>query len=57
MHYSARIPTLEPWLSTITDPLTGKRRRTTYRLTIDEARDRYLDLESFDLVGKFPELP
>ena len=27
------------------DLLTGKRRRTTYRLTIEEARERYVDPE------------
>ena len=30
----------------VTDPLTGKRRRTTYRLTIEEARERYVDPET-----------
>lgn len=34
---------LELWLFTVTDPLTGKRRRTTYRLTFEEARARYVD--------------
>jgi hypothetical protein len=29
----------------VTDPLTRKRRRTTYRLTIEEARERYEDPE------------
>ena len=29
----------------ITDPQTGKHRRTTYRLTIEEARARYMDRE------------
>ena len=28
------------WLFTVTDPQTGKRRRTTYRLTIEDARAR-----------------
>jgi hypothetical protein len=32
------MPTLELWLFTVADPRTGKRRRTTYRLTIEEAR-------------------
>lgn len=39
------MPTIELWLFTVTDPLTGKRRRTTYRLTIEEARARYRDPE------------
>jgi hypothetical protein len=39
------MPTIELWLFTVTDPQTGKRRRTTYRLTIEEARARYLDPE------------
>ena len=39
------MPTIELWLFTVTDPLTGKRRRTTYRLTIEEARERYVDPE------------
>jgi hypothetical protein len=37
--------TIELWLFTVTDPRTGKRRRTTYRLTLEEARERYVDLE------------
>jgi hypothetical protein len=32
--------TIELWLFTVTDPLTSKRRRTTYRLTIEEAHAR-----------------
>jgi hypothetical protein len=32
-------------LFTVTDPVTGKRRRTTYRLTVEEARERYVDPE------------
>ena len=36
--YSARMPTIELWLFTVTDPQTGKRRRTRYRLTVEEAR-------------------
>ena len=43
--YSARMPTIELWLFTVTDPQTWKRRRTTYRLTIEEARARYADPE------------
>ena len=39
------MPTIELWLFTVTDPLTGKRRRTTYRMTMEEARVRYLDPE------------
>ncbi len=39
------MPTLDLWVFTVTDPLTGKRRRTTYRLTLEEARARYLDPE------------
>ena len=39
------MPTIELWLLEITDPRTGKRRRTTYRLTIEEARARYVDPE------------
>lgn len=39
------MPTIELSLFTVTDPLTGKRRRTTYRLTIEEARERYVDPE------------
>jgi hypothetical protein len=34
---------IELWLFTVTDPLTGKRRQTTYRLTLEEARERYVD--------------
>ena len=37
------MPTIELWFFEITDPQTGKRRRTTYRLTIEEARARYVD--------------
>ena len=37
--------TIELRLFTVTDPQTGKRRRTTYRLTIEEARERYVDAE------------
>ena len=37
--------TIELWLFTVTDPQTGKRRRTTYRLTIEETRARYVDPE------------
>jgi hypothetical protein len=37
--------TLELRLFTVTDPLTDKRRRTTYRLTLEEARERYVDPE------------
>jgi hypothetical protein len=32
------MPTLDLWLFTVTDLRTGKRRRTTYRLTLEEAR-------------------
>ena len=39
------MPTIELWLFTVTDPQTGKRRRTTYRLTMEEARARYVDPE------------
>jgi hypothetical protein len=39
------MPTIELWLFTVTDPLTGKRRRTTYRLTIEEAAERCIDPE------------
>jgi hypothetical protein len=35
--YSARMPTVELWLFMVTDPRTGKRRRTTYRLTMVSA--------------------
>jgi hypothetical protein len=31
--------------STVTDPRTGRRRRTTYPVTIEEARARYVDPE------------
>jgi hypothetical protein len=34
---------LELWLWTITDPLTGKRRQTTYRMTEAQARERFGD--------------
>ena len=34
--------TIELWLFMVTDPQTGKRRRTRYRLTVEEARERYL---------------
>ena len=37
------MPAIELWLFMVTDPLTGKRRRTTYRLTLEEARERYID--------------
>jgi hypothetical protein len=37
------MPTIELWLFVVTDPLTGKRRRTTYRLTIEEASERHID--------------
>ena len=37
--------TVELWLFTVTDPQTGRRRRTTYRLTLEEARERYIDPE------------
>lgn len=37
--------TVELHLFTVTDPLTGARRRTTYRLTVEEARERYVDPE------------
>ena len=43
--YSAVIPTIEFWLFVVTNPRTGKRRRTTYRLTMDEARVPYVDPE------------
>ena len=43
--YSARMQTIELWFFTIADPQTGKRRRTHYRLTIEEARARYVDPE------------
>jgi hypothetical protein len=33
---------IELWLFTVTDTLTGTRRRTTYRLTLEEARERYV---------------
>ena len=36
---------LQLWLVVVTDPQTGKRRRTTYRLTVEEARARYVDPE------------
>ena len=39
------MPAIELWLFTITDPLTRKRRRTAYRLTLEEARERYVDPE------------
>jgi hypothetical protein len=39
------MPTIELWLFTVTDPLTGKRRRTSYRLTVEEAHQRYADPE------------
>ena len=39
------MPTVELWLFTVTDPLTSKRRRTTYRLTLQEACQRYVDPE------------
>ena len=39
------MPTIELWLFMITDPQTGKRRRTTYLLTMEEARARYVDRE------------
>ena len=39
------LPANELWLFTVTDPLTGKRRRTNYRLTLQEARERYVDPE------------
>ena len=34
---------IELWLFEVTDPLTGKRRRTTYWMTMQEAREHYLD--------------
>ena len=34
---------IELWLFEVTDPLTGKRRRTTYWMTVQEAREHYLD--------------
>lgn len=37
--------TVELYLFAVTDPLTGARRRTTYRLTVEEARERYVDPE------------
>jgi hypothetical protein len=43
--YSARMPTIQLWLFMVTDPLTGKRRSTRYRLTMEEARERYVDPE------------
>ena len=39
------MPTIELWLFMVTDPQTGKRRRTKYRLTIEEARAPYGDPE------------
>jgi hypothetical protein len=39
------MPTIELWLFTVTEPQTGKRWRTTYRLTMEKARTRYLDPE------------
>jgi hypothetical protein len=39
------MPTIELWLFKITDERTGKRRRTTYRLTPEDARERYADPE------------
>ena len=39
------MPSIDLWLFVVTDPLTRKRRRTTYRLTIEEARERYVDPE------------
>jgi hypothetical protein len=39
------MPTIELWFFLVTDPQTGKRRQTTYRLTIQEARARHMDPE------------
>jgi hypothetical protein len=36
---------IELWLFMVIDPQTGKRRRTTYGLTLEEARERYVDPE------------
>jgi len=35
--------TIELYLFTVTDPLSGARRRTAYRLTVEEASERYID--------------
>jgi len=37
---------LELWLFVVTDPLTGKRRRTSYRMTLEEARLCYANPEA-----------
>jgi hypothetical protein len=42
------MPTIDLWLFAVTDPLTGKRRRTTYRLTIEAAGARYIDPEPIE---------
>ena len=39
------MPTIELWFFLVTDPQSGKRRRSTYRLTTEEARARYVDPE------------
>ncbi|HTO46767.1 MAG TPA: hypothetical protein VML91_03935 [Burkholderiales bacterium] len=39
------MPTIELWRFTVREPLTGKRRRTTYLLTLEEALARYVDPE------------
>jgi hypothetical protein len=39
------MPSIDLWLFVVTDPLTGKRPSTRYRLTIEGARERYVDPE------------
>ena len=39
---------IELWPFTYHDPRTGKRRRTTYRLMLAEARARYIDPQPVD---------
>ena len=38
-----RVLARDPRLFTVTDTLTRKRRRTTYRLTLEDARERYVN--------------
>lgn len=36
-------PELHLWLWTVTDEVTGKRRQTRYRMTEEQARERFGD--------------
>jgi hypothetical protein len=47
---------LHLWLWTITDEITGKRRQTRYRMTEEQARERFGD-DAQKVEGSFPPCP